>query len=151
MNSDAWRRAVGKIRTWQWLVIALTLLIALDSAIRRPDARSRELNRIIVAQASPRLRDYPYPFRVRRVEGGTAVMGTPRNYEVPAFKVLGALYPQVNVKDANNPEFIALEQTLGAVQAEARSIVASQPGIAGVRWELDRDWLTAHYIETPSN
>lgn len=151
MNIDALRRVIGKIQTWQWILIVLALLVVLDAAIRRPDARSRELNRAIAAEASQQLRDYPYPFRVLRVSGSTAVMGTPRNYEMPAFKVLGALYPKVNVKDANNPAFIALEKTLGEVQGEARAIVLRQPGIKSVLWELDRDWLNAHYIDPPAN
>lgn len=151
MNKGAVFAAIGRVRIWQWLLILLALLVALDAAIRRPDARARELNRVIEARGSRQLLDYPYPFRVLRVAGNTAYMGTPRNVDVPAFKVLGVLYPKVNVKDANNPEFIALEKVLGAVQAEARQIVASQPGISDVRWQLDRDWLTAHYIELPGN
>jgi hypothetical protein len=138
-----------RMKLWHWILVALALVVGLDWLSHRPDAKSRELNRAIETLGSAELKSYPYQFRVLKVVGTTAVMATPRNVDVPAFKFLGVLYPQINVKDANDPAFIAVERTLGAVQAEARQIVLAQPGIAGVRWELDRDWLTAHYIAVP--
>lgn len=137
------------LKTWQWLLLVLALIVALDWIIQRPDSRSRELNEVLHAKASDSLKNYPYPFRVLRVEGSVAVMGTPRNVDVPAFRFLGVLYPEVNVKDANNPEFIQLEHMLGAIQSEARMLIAAQPGITSVRWELDKRWLESHGIEVP--
>jgi hypothetical protein len=125
------------------------LLVALDWAIRRPDSRSRELNDIIQTQASAQLKAYPYQFHVLRVAGDTAVMATPRNFHSPAFRFLGVLYPDINVKDHNNPAFIAVEKLLGQVQDEAKYIVLAQPGIKGVSWELDKEWLRRHHIEVP--
>ncbi len=137
------------IKSWQWIAIVLALLVAIDWAIQRPDPRTRELNRALESQASQKLKDYPYQFRVFRVEGSTAVMSTPRNFDVPAFRMLGVLYPEINVKDANNPAFIAVERLLGQVQDEAKDIVLAQPGIEQVRWELDKVWLHRKGIEAP--
>jgi hypothetical protein len=69
---------------------------------------------------------------------------------VPAFRVIAVLYPDINVKDPNNPAFVEAQQTLAARQTEARLIVAAQPGIKGVKWELDKTWLGAHGIELPA-
>lgn len=132
-----------------WAILALTLIVGLDWYIRAPDSRSRHLSDSIDAQASARLKNYPYKFRVMKVNGATAIMSTPRNFKVPAFKALGVLHPEINTRNANDPAFIAAEKLLGEVQSEARSIVLAQPGIKDVRWELDRDWLAAHYIEVP--
>ncbi len=137
------------LKSWHWVLIVLALLVALDWAIRRPDGRSRELNAILETQASAELKNYPYQFHVLRVDGHTAVMATPRNFDVPAFRMLGVLYPDINVKDANNPAFIAVEHLLGKMQDEARGIVLAQPGISEVRWELDREWLRRHGIAVP--
>ena len=137
------------IKPWQWIVIVLILLIALDWAIQRPDPLTRELNRALASEASQKLKDYPCQFRVLRVEGNTAVLTTPRNFDVPAFRMLGVLYPDINVKDANNPAFIAVEHLLGQVQDEARDIVLAQPGIEQVRWELDKPWLHRKGIDVP--
>ena len=138
------------MKTRYWVVLVLAFLVALDWYIRAPDARSRELTAAIEQQASPKLKAYPYRFRVMKVENGTASLSTPRNYEVPAMKFLAVLYPEINTKNPNDPAFIAAETLLGEVQSEARAIVLAQPGIHDVRWELDRDWLREHQIEVPS-
>lgn len=132
-----------------WALLVLLFLVGLDWYIRAPDSRSRQLTDAIQEQASAKLRDYPYKFRVMKVDGETAIMSTPRSVEVPAFKALGVLYPGMNTKNPNDPDFIAAEQLLGEVQAESRLIVLTQPGISNVRWALDRDWLVAHHIEVP--
>lgn len=132
-----------------WIILIVVALIGLDWYIRAPDARSRQLTAAIESQASPKLKDYPYKFRVLRVEGDTAVVSTPRNFASPAFRFLAVLYPDINVKDANNPAFIAVEKLLGEVQSEAQAIVLAQAGIKGVRWELDREWLRSHGVEVP--
>jgi hypothetical protein len=139
-----------RLKTWQWLLLALLLAFAADWWIQRPDSRSRELNRVIETQGSALLKAYPYRFHVLRVEGGTAVLGTPRNVDVPALRFIGAIHPEIDVKNAGDPAFIAAETTLAAVQSEASRLVAAQPGIAAVRWELDKPWLNAHGIDVPA-
>lgn len=138
-----------KIKSWQWVLIVIGLLVLLDWSIRRPDAPTRHLNDVLAEKSSPQLKSYPYPFQVLRVEGHTAVMTTPRNFEVPAFRMLGVLYPDINVKDNNNPKFIEVEHLLGRMQDEARGIVLAEPGIESVRWELDKTWLRRQGIEVP--
>lgn len=138
------------MKTPYWVVLVLLFLVGLDWYIRSPDSRSHELTAAIEAQGSVQLKNYPYKFRVLKVNGKVAYLSTPRSVQVPAFRMLGVLYPDVDVKNQNDPAFIAVEQLLGAVQSEARLIVLAQPGIEDVRWELDRDWLTAHYIEVPA-
>ena len=90
-----------------WIALVLLFLVGLDWYIRAPDSRSRELTRAIESQASDKLKTYPYKFWVMKVTGETAYLSTPRNTEVPAFKALGVLFPNLNTKDPNNPAFIA--------------------------------------------
>lgn len=132
-----------------WVIPLLIFLVGLDWYIRAPDSRSRELTKAIAAQAGSELKDYPYQFKVLKVSGDTAYVSTPRNFDVPAFKALAVLYPEINTRNANDPAFIAAEQKLGRVQSEAHAIVLAQPGIKSVEWQLDRDWLTAHHIDVP--
>ena len=132
-----------------WLFLILLAVFALDHYIHMPDSHSAALNRALEAHASDKLKNYPYKFHVIKMEGDAAMLSTPRNFDVPAFRALAVLYPKINVKDANDPEFIAAEHLLGEVQAEARLIVLAQPGVKEVRWALDRDWLVAHDIEVP--
>lgn len=132
-----------------WIILVILALVGLDWYIRAPDARSRQLTAAIENQASPKLKAYPYQFWVMRVEGDMAVVSTPRNFASPAFRFLAVLYPDINVKDANDPQFIAVEKLLGEVQSEAQAIVLAQPGIKSVRWELDTEWLRSHGVEVP--
>ncbi|MBS1158475.1 MAG: hypothetical protein H6R15_894 [Proteobacteria bacterium] len=133
-----------------WIILVILFLVGLDWYIRAPDGRSRQLTGAIERQGSAELKSYPYQFKVLKVSGDTAYVSTPRNFEVPAFKMLAVLYPQINTKDNNNPAFIAEEQHLGRVQSEARAIVLAQPGIKDVQWELDREWLAQHGIDVPA-
>lgn len=133
-----------------WIILILVFLVGLDWYIRAPDSRSRELSSAIEAQGSQELKDYPYRFKVLKVVGETAFLSTPRSVEVPALKAIGALYPEINTKNPNDPAFIAAQEKLGRLQTEARLIVQAQPGVKEVQWALDRDWLTAHHIELPA-
>ncbi len=140
-----------KIKTRYWAIVVLVFLVGLDWYIRAPDSRSRDLSAVIEQQASAQLKAYPYRFKVLKVQGDVAYLSTPRSFEVPAFRFLGKLYPDINVKNPDDPAFIAAEKLLGEVQSEARAIVQAQPGIKDVRWELDRDWLREHQIEVSAS
>jgi hypothetical protein len=135
------------VKKLYWFILVIVLVIGMDWFVRAPDSRSRQLTAAIEEQASPNLKTYPYQFWVMKVSGETAFVSTPRNAQVPALKALGAMFPDVDTKNPNDPRFIAAEKLLGEVQSEARAIVLKQPGIKEVRWELDRDWLAAHQIE----
>ncbi|MBI4997117.1 MAG: hypothetical protein HZC22_09515 [Rhodocyclales bacterium] len=133
-----------------WLVIALVVAYLADWLMQRPDGRARDINAVIDAKGSAALRNYPYKFRVVRVSGDTAVLATPRNVSVPAFRFLGIIHPGIDVKNPNDPAFIAAEKELAAVQSEAMTIARAQEGIKGVQWELDRAWLARHGIDVPN-
>ena len=137
-------------KRWHWIVLALALAFGLDWVIQRPDARSRALDAALERDGSEHLRSYPYRFRVFRVEGDTAVMGTPRNFDVPAMRFIAVIRPHIDVRNPQDPAFVEAQARLAAAQSEARSIVEAQPGVASVCWELDRDWLTAHGVDVPS-
>jgi len=132
-----------------WLILAVLFMIALDWFIQAPDSRARQLTAVLAQQGSEHMKQYPYQFHVMRVDGGTAMLSTPRSREVPALKVLKVLYPDLDTSNPNDPQFIAAEKRLAEVQAEARKIIAAQPGITDVRWELDRKWLTSRSIDLP--
>ena len=139
------------LKLWQWIVLVLVLFTVVSWYVHRPDDRARQLNDILEATGSPQLKSYAYEFRVLRTEGATAVMSTPRNFDVPAFKMLGVLYPNLDVKNQNDPDFIKAEKALADAQFEAMTIVRTQPGINNVRWELDASWLRSHSIDVPDN
>ena len=113
----------------------------------RADPGVEALNQALHKLSSPALQNYPYAFRVVRLESGSAVMGTPRSFDVPVYRMIGALHPNLSGKATNDPDFIAAEKELARIQSEARTIILSQPGVTSVKWELDRNWLMAHNIQ----
>lgn len=123
------------------LVLALLYWFGL-----RTDPQVAALNRAIEEKGSRALLDYPYAFRVEKLEGTVATLGTPRSPEVPVYRMIGALYPNLGGKSPQDPDFVAAEKALAAVQSEARQIVLAQPGVTEVKWELDQNWLIGHGI-----
>jgi len=139
-----------KFTVIHWLLLALVVAFVADWLVQRPDGRARDINAAIESKGSQALRNYPYQFRVVRVSGTTAVLSTPRNVSVPAFRFLGIIHPEIDVKNPNDPTFIAVEKELAAVQTEVMNIAKAQDGIKGVQWELDKAWLARHGIEVPN-
>jgi hypothetical protein len=113
----------------------------------RTDPKVDALNQSIQQMGSPALRNYPYSFQVMRLDAGEALMGTPRSMEVPVYRMIGAIYPNLSGRSPNDPDFVAAEKEMAQIQSEARQIVLGQPGITGVKWELDRNWLLANGIQ----
>jgi hypothetical protein len=113
----------------------------------RTDPRVEALNQALNDIGSPALQSYPYSFRVKRLDAGVAVMMTPRSFEVPVYRMIAAIYPNLSGKAANDPDFVAAEKELAQIQSEARQIILKQPGVTSVKWELDRGWLIAHNIQ----
>jgi hypothetical protein len=137
---------VQKKRLLQFLFAVLALAVIYWFGLRT-DPKVEALNQTLNEISSPALRNFPYSFRVLRLEGETAVMGTPRSSEVPVYRMIGAIYPNLSGKAANDPDFVAAEKSLAHVQSEARKIILDQPGVTAVKWELDRNWLIAHNIQ----
>ena len=128
-----------------WLIAALALLALAWFAVK-PDPKVVALNLALQEHGSSLLREYPYRFRVVRLEGETAVMTTPRSQAVPVFRMISALYPHLSGRSSTSPEFVAAQQELAQVQGESREIVLQQPGVSKVEWELDQSWLIQHNI-----
>ncbi len=131
-------------RTTAILVLAAALAALLYWT--RSDPQVEALNQAIARSGTPALREYPYQFRVLRLENGVATMTTPRSPQVPVFRMIRAIDPKLKPRDTRDPEFVAAEKALAGVQEEARRIVLAQPDVKSVKWELDRNWLIDHGI-----
>ena len=91
-------------------------------------------------QADEELTEYPYPFRVLRLDGQTAVMTTLRSPSVSTQLALQTLFPELEGLSDSHPEFRRTEREYARLQARATQVVLDQPGIARIRWELDENW-----------
>ena len=108
------------------------------------DGRVRELNALL--EADPQLAAYPYRFRVLALETGVATMSSPRSARVSAIQGLRILFPELQVESAISDRMMAAQRTLAATQTRAAGIVADQPDVNSVVWELDERWLSRHGV-----
>lgn len=91
--------------------------------------------------------DYPYPFRVLRVDGSTAVMSTLRSPRISTEQALRELFPSLGKTPENSRELRRLEQEYARLQARASQAVLASPRIKRVRWELDENWYYLNDME----
>ncbi len=92
------------------------------------------------------INEFPYRFKVLRINNGTAIMSSPRSTDVPVSRILGLLFPEVKNKSLQSAEFQSAQKKLAFVQNKARETVMSDKDVSRVSWELDRSWLLQHGI-----
>ena len=108
-----------------------------------------ELNESI--RSHQEIADYPYPSRVLRVEGETAVMSTLRSPRIATEQALRELFPSLRGTPGNSPRMRRLEQEYARLQARASQAVLASPRISRVRWELDENWYYLNDMELRQN
>ncbi len=127
------------------VLLAMVLLAGYWFGLRA-DPKVTALNQAIEQQGSTELRHYPYPFRVMRMQGTVAIMGSPRSSAMPVQQMIRTIDPALEGADVSNPDFVAAEKKMAALQFEARRIVLAQPGVSAVRFQLDKEWLSDHGV-----
>ena len=127
-------------------VVVIALVAWWISSIWQPQVW--EINDML--EADPELADYPYPFRVKRLEDDVAIISTPRNFQVPAIRFLEVIHPELAGLAQDDPKVVAAQQDLIDHQKRAQGLVSAQPGVERVDWELDVQWLAGHGVQAPS-
>jgi hypothetical protein len=102
-------------------------------------------------EADPLVSSYPYRFRVVSFENGVATISTPRSFDVPAYRFLAIIHPNLTNKADNDPQVIAAQQELIDHQKRAQGLILAQPQVESVEWELDTQWLAARGISVSPN
>ena len=87
------------------------------------------------------INDFPYQFKVLRVNNGIATMNSPISTELPCGKVITIIFPSLKGKSLLSPEYQNAQKLLAKVQMLASKNVKSDPDISRIVWELDRSWL----------
>lgn len=103
-----------------------------------------------VLASDPKISSYPYRFRVVSLDNGVATLSTPRSFDIPAYRFLAIIHPNLTNKADNDPEVIAAQQDLIDHQKHAQGLILAQPQVQSVQWELDTQWLAARGISVPS-
>ncbi len=93
------------------------------------------------------LNAYPYPFRILRKEGNTAIMGSLRSTEIPVSTALKILFPELKDTTDNDNEIQQAQKQMARLQAKAKDIVLRNSDFDSVNWELDENWFRLHGIK----
>ncbi|KAA6183425.1 hypothetical protein F2Q65_15870 [Thiohalocapsa marina] len=128
------------------VAILLGLLAWWGSSVWQP--RVWELNDLLEADAE--LADYPYQFRLVRLDGGVATLSTPRSFQFPAVRFLQLIHPELAGQSQDDPGMMAAQQDLIDHQKRAQGLMLAQPDVQRVDWELDVKWLSDHGVHAPS-
>lgn len=100
--------------------------------------RVGEINDLL--EADSRVAAYEYPFRVLSLQNGVAEVSSPRSFDVPVMTFLTHIRPSLAGRAQDDPEMMAAQDELAAVQKRVQEIVQSQEDVKLVRWVLDREW-----------
>ena len=87
------------------------------------------------------INEFPYQFKVLRVNNGIATMNSPISTELPCGKVIAIIFPSLKGKSLLSPEYQNAQKLLAKVQMLASKNVKSDQDISRIVWELDRSWL----------
>ena len=79
--------------------------------------------------------------RLASISALSAAIGMAMAMQVPAAQAQGAM-PKI-VQD----NMMKAQQELAEIQKRARAIVMASGKVKGVRWELDKNWLTRHGVQ----
>lgn len=93
------------------------------------------------------LSSYPYPFRILRKEGNTAIMGSLRSTEISASTALKILFPELRDTPDDGNEIQQAQKQMARLQAKAKDIVLRNSDFDSVNWELDENWFRLHNIK----
>jgi hypothetical protein len=124
-------------------VAVLALLGLWIASVWNP--RVWELNDLL--EADPYLSGYPYQFRVLSLSNGIATVSTPRSFEVPVVRFLAIIHPELAGAAEDDPRMIAAQQVLVDHQKKVQEMIATQPDVKAVLWELDTQWLADHGVQ----
>ena len=97
-------------------------------------------------KADPEISKYPYPFRVLRKEGTTAIMSTLRSETVSATLAIKILFPELKDEPSNSYIIEKKLKKMAYLQAKAKTIVLSDNKFNVVGWELDTNWYRLNGI-----
>ena len=115
--------------------------------VTQQDERVGQLNDKLASASE--LADYPYRFRVLELEGGVAVMTSPRSAERGPLHFLRILDPSLNDKDVVHPDMMAAQDLLAQKQSAAERLVREEADVDRVRWQLDEAWYASKGVFLP--
>ncbi|MCK5662817.1 MAG: hypothetical protein KAI17_04985 [Thiotrichaceae bacterium] len=108
------------------------------------DPRVNALNEMLLQDTE--IAQYPYQFKVLKLENGTAVLSSPRSSKVSVLKFLSIIKPELPLHNPDNPDVIAAQKEMAKIQQKAKKLVLAQSDIHKITWTLDKAWFADYGI-----
>ncbi|TCO74494.1 hypothetical protein [Chromatocurvus halotolerans] len=130
------------------LVLAAVAVLGLAWWVFNRDNVAAEINATLERDAE--LADYPYTFRVVRIDEGVATVTSPRSARVPVMQFLRTAFPELADVPVDHPDMTAAQERLVAMQSRAADIISDHAEVRAVEWQIDEDWYSSRgvYIDT---
>ena len=98
-------------------------------------------------QSNAELMQYPYKFRVIKIDNGVATVTSPRSAQVSVLHALKIIHPEHAYKSPDSPEIIQDQKELANLQEIAAKIIKSSPDVSRIEWQIDKAWLGSNGID----
>ena len=92
------------------------------------------------------IKEFPYAFKVLRIDNGVATLNSPISIDLPCGKVIAIIFPQLKGKSLLSDEYQQAQKKLARVQMLVSKTVKSDVDIYKIVWELDKSWLIQHGV-----
>lgn len=125
-------------------IVTIYFLVIISFYLKH-DSRASELNNLL--SSTPELNNYPYQYRVLKVDGDTAVMAAPNSTQVSSLHALEIIYPKLKFKAEDSQEMQQEKEKMLYFQNLAAKAIREQSDIKTIRWQIDTAWFTKHGIE----
>ncbi len=119
------------------LACVVILVVAWNLLSRDP--RIGELNQLLAEDHE--LGEFPFHFRVVKLENGIATVTSPRSAQVPVMQFLRAAYPELASVSVDDPRMMEAQAVLVKKQSRAAEVIKSEADIGAIRWQVDERWF----------
>lgn len=126
------------------LVLAAVAVLGLAWWVFNRDNVAGEINATLESDAE--LADYPYTFRVVRIDEGVATVTSPRSARVSVMQFLRTAFPELADVPVDHPDMTAAQERLVAMQSRAAEIISDHADVRAVEWQIDEEWYSSRGV-----
>lgn len=130
------------------LILAAVTVLGLAWWVFNRDNVAGDVNTTLERDAE--LADYPYTFRVVRIDEGVATVTSPRSARVSVMQFLREAFPELADIPVDHPDMTAAQERLVAMQSRAAEIISDRAEVHTIDWQIDEEWYSSRgvYIDT---
>jgi len=126
------------------LILAAVAVLGLAWWVFNRDNVVGDINTTLERDAE--LADYPYTFRVVRIDENVATVTSPRSARVSVMQFLRTAFPALADTAVDHPDMTAAQERLVAMQSRAAEIILNREEVAAINWQIDEEWYSSRGV-----